>query len=113
VRSIRPDLGRCGPADRRRYTADAGVLSAAAAQHGVTVGAVLHQTDKSIVAAGIPEGLPVIVKMPATDDPYWTGRRAHEPAVYRVFAATPPPFPALRHLVVVERIRARPNWSSP
>lgn len=79
-------------------------LSGAAAQHGVELGAVLHRTDKSVVAAGTRDGLPVIAKMLTTDDPYWTGRRTHELAVYAAFDASPPPFPVPRLLTHDDRL---------
>lgn len=81
-----------------------------AARVGIRVEGLVHHTDKAIVAAGSCEGEPVVVKLLATDDPYWIGRRDHELAVYRRIAADPPPVttPSLRYaderLTVLTRV---------
>ncbi|MFF5234938.1 hypothetical protein [Dactylosporangium sp. NPDC000521] len=51
---------------------------------GLTVGTVLHRTDKSLVTAGTFNGVPVVVKTITTDDAYWMERR-RELAAYRWF----------------------------
>jgi aminoglycoside phosphotransferase (APT) family kinase protein len=61
-----------------------------------SVDAVLHHTDKAIVAAGHHDGRPVVIKLITTTDPYWRLRRSHEIHVYRRFAAHPPPVRAPR-----------------
>lgn len=58
---------------------------------GVTIGEVLHHSDKALVARGHDRHGPVVAKLLVSDDPFWRLRRAHEAALYRRFEVHPPP----------------------
>lgn len=81
---------------------------------GTTVEALLHTTDKTLLAAGHRGGRPVVVKALTSTDPFWREKFAHEIAVYRAMADTPAPVdtPALVHtdghsLLVIDRLPGR------
>lgn len=81
---------------------------------GTTVEALLHTTDKTLLAAGHRGGRPVVVKALTSTDPFWREKFAHEISVYRAMARTPAPVdtPALVHtdghsLLVLDRLPGR------
>lgn len=81
---------------------------------GTTVEALLHTTDKTLLAAGHRGGRPVVVKALTSTDPFWQEKFAHEISVYRAMADTPAPVdtPALVHtdghsLLVLDRLPGR------
>ena len=69
---------------------------------------------KSEVLAGEIDGAPVVAKRLARPNDVWAWYFAREIAIYRAFAATPPPFrvPALHaasdDVLIVERVRGAP-----
>lgn len=75
----------------------------------------LRRSDKTLLAAGLLEGEPVVVKLLLDDDPFWRAKWRHEIAVYQTFADHPPPIraPRLIHtdasrVLVLESIAGRP-----
>lgn len=81
---------------------------------GTTVEALLHTTDKTLLAAGHRGGRPVVVKALTSTDPFWREKFAHEISVYRALADTPAPVdtPALVHtdghsVLVLDRLPGR------
>jgi Phosphotransferase enzyme family len=78
---------------------------------GVVVGEVLRASDKSLLALGHRDGLPVVIKALRTDEAFWQAKFAHEIRLYQAFADTPPPvrIPLLVHtdgqrVLVIEHI---------
>ncbi len=69
---------------------------------------------KSQLLAGVVDGLPVIAKRVARPNAVWSWYLAREIAIYRAFAASPPPFRVPRfvaadaELLVVERLPGAP-----
>jgi aminoglycoside phosphotransferase (APT) family kinase protein len=83
---------------------------------GFSPGGPLLRNGKAILAIGMLGGQRVLVKHPIEPDEFWRQRFLHELAIYRAFAASPPPVrvPALHladdeaELLVVDWIEGRP-----
>ena len=94
--------------------ADSQQLSLLAAT-GLAGGRVLRRTNKSLLAAGQLDGMPVIVKILTAQDQFWTARFRHEIEVCQRFCEHPPPVtaPRLIHtdgntMLILERLDGRP-----
>ncbi|APU21295.1 hypothetical protein UA75_16435 [Actinoalloteichus sp. GBA129-24] len=82
---------------------------------GVVLGEVLRVSDKSVLALGERDGLPVVIKVLLTDEEFWQAKFHHETRIYQAFARNPPPVrvPGLLHtnghsVLVVEHIPGQP-----
>jgi hypothetical protein len=78
---------------------------------GAVVGEVLRASDKSLLALGHRNGLPVVIKALRTDEEFWQAKFAHEIRLYQAFTDIPPPvrIPRLVHsdgqrVLVIEHI---------
>jgi hypothetical protein len=78
---------------------------------GAVVGEVLHASEKSLLALGHRDGLPVVIKALRTGEEFWQAKFAHEIRLYQAFTDTPPPvrIPRLVHtdgqrVLVIEHI---------
>lgn len=79
---------------------------------GAVLGEVLRASDKSVLALGHRDGLPVVIKALRTEEEFWQAKFAHEIRLYQAFTEHPPPtrVPRLVHtdghaVLVIEHIR--------
>ena len=56
---------------------------------GAVLGEVLRASDKSLLALGRRNGLPVVIKALRTDEEFWQAKFTHEIRLYQAFTATP------------------------
>jgi hypothetical protein len=82
---------------------------------GTVPGEVLRANDKSLLALGERDGLPVVIKALRTDEEFWRAKFTHEIQLYQAFTQHPPPVrvPALVHtdghrVLVIEHIPGKP-----
>ncbi|MGH3519135.1 MAG: phosphotransferase [Haloechinothrix sp.] len=82
---------------------------------GAVLGEMLHASDKSLLALGHRNGLPVVIKALRTDEEFWQAKFTHEIRLYQAFTENPPPVrvPMLAHtdghaVLVVEYIPGHP-----
>lgn len=82
---------------------------------GAVLGEVLRTSDKSLLARGRQNNLPVVIKVLRTDEPFWRAKFAHEIRLYHAFTEHPPPVrvPRLVHtdgraVLVIEHIPGHP-----
>ncbi len=82
---------------------------------GSVLGEVLRASDKSLLALGHRNGLPVVIKALRTDEEFWQAKFAHEIRLYKAFTENPPPVrvPMLVHtdghrVLVIEHIPGHP-----
>jgi serine/threonine protein kinase len=82
---------------------------------GAVLGEVLRANDKSLLAVGDRNGLPVVIKALRTDEEFWQAKFAHEIRLYQSFTEHPPPVrvPMLVHtnghsVLVIEHIPGHP-----
>ncbi len=78
---------------------------------GAVLGEVLRASDKSLLALGRRNGLPVVIKALRTDEEFWQAKFTHEIRLYQAFTENPPPVrvPMLVHtdgqaVLVIEHI---------
>lgn len=90
-------------------------LATTARELGISALSKLHRSDKSLLATGLLDGQPVVLKLLLDDDPFWIAKWRHEIAVYRTFAEHPPPVQAPKLLdtdgarvLVLEQIAGSP-----
>ena len=72
-------------------TAPVALLTAVAAEAGLTSTHVVRHAGKSLLVAGEMDGEAVIAKILATGEPFWVAKWRHEIDVYRSFARERPP----------------------
>lgn len=77
--------------------------AASAVVPDITVQAIVHSTDKSLVAAGLLGDRGVIIKLLIAEDPYWTRKIANEIDTLLYFRNDPPP------VAVADLIAADPH----
>jgi hypothetical protein len=82
---------------------------------GAVLGEVLRASDKSLLALGRRNGLPVVIKALRTDEEFWQAKFTHEIRLYQAFTKNPPPVrvPTLVHtdghsVLVIEHIPGHP-----
>jgi hypothetical protein len=82
---------------------------------GAALGEVLRASDKSLLALGEVNGLPVVIKALRTDEEFWQAKFTHEIRLYQAFTENPPPVrvPRLVHtdgrsVLVIEHIAGQP-----
>lgn len=82
---------------------------------GAVLGKVLRASDKSLLALGDRNGLPVVIKALRTHEDFWQAKFTHEIRLYQAFTVNPPPVrvPMLLHtdghsVLVVEHIPGHP-----
>lgn len=82
---------------------------------GAVLGDVLRASDKSLLAYGDRDGVPVVIKVLRTDEEFWQAKFTREIRLYQAFAENPPPVrvPRLVHadghsVLVIEHIPGRP-----
>jgi hypothetical protein len=82
---------------------------------GAVMGEVLRASDKSLLALGECNGLPVVIKALRTDEEFWQTKFIHEIRLYQAFTENPPPVrvPLLVHtdghrVLVIEYISGHP-----
>jgi Phosphotransferase enzyme family len=82
---------------------------------GCVLGEVLCASDKSLLAIGRRNGLPVVIKALRTDEDFWQAKFTHEIRLYQAFTENPPPVrvPRLVHtdghsVLVIEHIPGIP-----
>ncbi len=90
-------------------------LATTASELGITAMTELRRSDKSLMATGLLDGEPVVVKLLLDDDPFWQAKWQHEIVVYQTFTEHPPPVrtPRLLHtdgvrVLVLEQSAGRP-----
>jgi hypothetical protein len=82
---------------------------------GAVLGKVLRISDKSLLALGDRDGLPVVIKALRSDEEFWQAKFTHEIRLCQAFTEDPPPVrvPLLVHtdghsVLVIEHIPGHP-----